>query len=82
MVFAANKGASTDSESFAFFTNDSWVILNEGEATLQVIDITGRVLSNEHINGSVSKAIQNVPGVYVIRLVNSENVKTQKIEVR
>lgn len=83
LVFSANgtNGASTGSASFAFFTNGNWIILNEGEATLQVIDITGRILSSETINGSVSKAIMGVPGVYVIRLVNGENVKTQKIVV-
>ena len=59
-----------------------WIIANEDEATLQVIDVNGRILSSETINGSVSKAINAAPGVYVIRLVNSKNVKTQKIVVR
>ena len=82
LVFATKDGPSTDSETFAFYSNGSWVISNEGEATLQVIDVNGRILSNEAVNGSVSKAVNAAPGVYVIRLINGDDVKTQKIVVR
>ena len=80
LVFAT--GSSTSSDTFAFYSNGNWVINNEGKATLQVIDVNGRILSSEQINGSVSKAIQAVPGVYMIRLINGENVMVQKIVVR
>ena len=76
------EDANGDSETFAFFGNGSWIIANEGEATLQVIDLNGRILSSETVNGSVSKSINAVPGVYMIRLINGENVKVQKIVVR
>ena len=84
LVFASSsiEEIDGDSDSFAFFSNGNWIIANEGQATLQVIDITGRILSSESINGSVSKAINATPGVYMIRLVNGENVKVQKIVVR
>ena len=83
LVFCASTADEGICEpSFAFFSNGNWIISNEGEATLQVIDITGRILSSETINGSVSKAINAVPGVYMIRLINGENVKVQKIVVR
>ena len=75
-------GVNNDSDNFAFFSNGNWIIGNEGEATLQVIDVTGRILSSETVNGSVSKAINAAPGVYMIRLINGENVKVQKIVVR
>ena len=80
LVFAV--GSSTDSETFAFYSNGNWIINNEGEATLQVIDVTGRILSSETVNGSVSKAINAAPGVYMIRLINGDNVRTQKVVVR
>jgi hypothetical protein len=71
---------------FAFFSNGNWIIANpstgSGPATLQVIDLNGRILSSETINGSVSKAIEAVPGAYVIRLINADDVKAQKIVVR
>jgi hypothetical protein len=84
LVFTTNMedGASTGSATFAFYSDGNWIIANEGEATLQVIDINGRILSSESINGSVSKAVQATPGVYVLRLVNGNDVKTQKIVVR
>ena len=84
LVFASKDedGPSTGSGTFAFFSDGNWIIANEGEATLQVIDLTGRILSSETVNGSVSKAIHVAPGVYVIRLINGDEVKVQKIVVR
>lgn len=82
LMFASNVDTDGDNDSFAFFSNGNWIIANEGQATLQVIDITGRILSSESINGSVSQAIDATAGVYMIRLINGENVKVQKIVVR
>ncbi len=79
LVFAIDR---TNDESFAFFNNDNWFINNDGKALLQVIDLNGRLLSNEQISGSVSKHIDAAPGVYVMRLINGDNVKTQKVVVR
>ena len=83
LVFAAAcEDVEGDSESFAFFSNGNWVINNNGKATLQVIDVIGRILSSETVNGSVSTTINVVPGVYMLRLVNGDNVKVQKVVVR
>lgn len=84
LVFSANNvdGPSTGSGTFAFFSNGEWVIGNEGEATLQVIDVNGRIVSNETINGTVATSINTTPGVYMLRLVNGNEVKTQKIVVK
>lgn len=84
LVFAANNedGVSTGSTAFAFYSNGTWVINNIGEATLQVVDVNGRILSSETVNGSVSKAINASAGVYMLRLINGNDVKTQKIVVR
>ena len=78
IVFAT--GASDD--NFAFFSNGSFVISNEGNATLQVVDVTGRIISSETINGSVSVNVDAAPGVYMLRLVNGSNVKVQKVVVK
>lgn len=84
LVFSANNvdGPSTGSEAFAFYSNGNWVVGNEGEATLQVIDVNGRIVSNETINGTVATSINATPGVYMFRLVNGNEVKTQKIVVK
>ena len=81
LVFNANDGTSTDSETFAFFIGNNLVINNEGEATLQVIDMMGRVLSSEQINGSYNNSLNLSAGVYVLRLSNGNTVKMQKIVI-
>ena len=80
LVFVC-EDANGDNETFAFYSNGNWIIANDGDATLQVIDLNGRILSNERINGSVSKGIHAAPGVYMIRLINGENVRVQKIVI-
>jgi uncharacterized membrane protein len=84
LVFNANvtDGPSTGSGAFAYFNGSEWQISNIGDATLQVVDMLGRTIKSERINGNVSISLNEVPGVYVMRLVNGENVKTQKIVVR
>ncbi len=83
LVFSGGQdGASTGSETFAYFNGSEWQISNIGDATLQVVDMLGRTIKSERINGNVSISLNEVPGVYVMRLVNGENVKTQKIVVK
>jgi hypothetical protein len=77
-VFTTNSGNKGD---FSFFSNGNWIINNDGEAVLQVVDVNGRILSSEEINGCVSKRIEAAPGVYMLRLVNGNDVKVQKIVV-
>ena len=80
LVFATGNNGSDD--NFAFFSNGSFVINNEGNATLQVVDVTGRIIKSESINGCANVNVNAAPGVYMLRLVNGENVKVQKVVVR
>ena len=80
LVYATGSGS--DDDSFAFFSDGQLIVSNDGKATLQVIDINGRILSSETISGSCSKTIEATAGVYMLRLINGENVKVQKIVVR
>jgi hypothetical protein len=79
LVFAV--GSSTGSDTFAFISNGN-IIVN-GEGTLQVIDMTGRVLYTAEANSAfrIQHSAFPTPGVYVLRLVNGDNVRTQKIVV-
>jgi len=82
LVYATTTGMNeNNAKSFAFFNGNEWVINNEGDATMQVIDVTGRVLIDEQINGSYNKGFNLNSGVYVIRLSNGNVVKTQKIVI-
>ena len=84
LVFNANNSTSENAfEPFAFFNGDSWTVSNMGEATLQVVDMLGRIISSETINGNATVSTANLStGVYVMRLVNGENLKTQKVVVK
>lgn len=75
-------GDANGDNDFAFFSNGKLIINNEGNATLQIVDVMGRILKSESINGCANVNVNAAPGVYMIRLVNGENVMTQKIVVR
>ena len=75
-------GDANDDNDFAFFNNDNWIISNEGNAIIQVIDVNGRIISTEAINGCANVNVNAAPGIYMIRLVNGNNTKTQKIVVK
>ena len=79
IVFATGNA---DDDSFAFFSNGNFIVNNDGEATLQVVDVTGRILSSQTINGSASVNVNAAAGVYMLRLVNGDNVRTQKVIVK
>ena len=82
LVFAT--GSSVDGDSFGFINGmgNLTIFGIEGEATLQVIDVTGRMLSSETFSGSYEKKLNAAPGVYMLRLINGNDVKVQKIVVR
>ena len=75
LVFATGN----DEESFAFFSNGSLFVNNEGSAVLQVVDVTGRIVKSESINGCANVSFDAAPGVYMVRLVNGDNMKVQKV---
>ena len=79
LVFAT--GVNND-DVFGFYSNGNWIINNDGDAVLQVIDVTGRIMSSEEIHGSCSKRIMAAPGVYMLRLVKGDDMKVQKIVVK
>lgn len=70
-----NANGNVENDIFAY-QNGSDIIVN-GEGELQVFDVTGRMVMNQHVNGVQTV---NMPsnGVYIFKL----NEKTQKIVVR
>ena len=79
LVFATGNASD---DNFAFFSNGSFVINNEGNAELQVIDLMGRIVKSESINGCANVSVNGAAGVYMLRLVNGDNVKVQKVVVK
>jgi len=66
-------------QSFAFFDGSQWLVTGEG--LLELIDLQGRVLWQGRLSGGQSRV--SLPSVaksmYLLRLVNSEETKVQKI---
>ena len=84
LLFIGND-ASIDSmanDTFAFFSNGSWIINNTGQATVQVIDLAGRILNSEHIEGCCNISFNVAPGIYLLRLINGNSLQTQKIIIK
>ena len=79
LVFGVNNTASESSDSnFAYMSDGNLVISDiEGEATLQIIDELGRIISTETVSGSYNKALNLKAGLYILNL----NGMTQKIVV-
>ncbi len=81
LLFEANGAMGND--NFAYYDGSTWVVTGcHDNATLQVVDVMGRVLSSQTVNGSAELNINQAQGVYVLRLVNNNEIKTQKIVVR
>ena len=82
LVFAT--GSSVDGDSFGFINaGGNFCIYGiEGEATVQVMDVVGHVLSSDTFSGSYERKLDVASGVYMIRLINGNDVKVQKIVVR
>ena len=72
--------ANDDNETFAFINNGN-IIVN-GEGTLQVIDMAGRVIVSHGGHTRCVPTSGMIPGVYVLRLINGDDIKVQKIVVR
>ena len=79
LVFAV--GSSTGSDTFAFISNGN-IIVN-GEGTLQIFDVLGHQLITKQLStlNSQLSTLNYKSGVYVLRLINGENVRTQKIVI-
>ena len=80
LVFNANEN-DNENEDFAFISNGE-IIIN-GEGTVQVIDMLGRQLfSRQASSGFRLPTSVFTPGVYVLRLINGNEIKTQKIIIK
>ena len=86
LVFASiSEDADGDNETFAFFNGSEWVVSNpstdSGSATLQVIDMMGRMLSSETITDNATISLNQVSGVYMLRLIAADGVRVQRVVV-
>ena len=84
LVFVANDAdlGGEGNDDFAFISNGQFIITSE--ATLQIIDMMGRVIVTKQLSTTNSQlpTANFKAGVYVLRLVNGDNIKTQKIVIK
>ncbi len=79
LVFVCGDANDDNDAPFAFISNSN-IIVN-GSGTLQIIDILGRELVKKELstlNAQLS-TLNYTLGVYVLRLINGDKVRTQKI---
>ena len=84
LVFVPNsENTVSNSEEFAYISNGEIVIIADaGTASLQVVDMMGRVLVCRDASNASAISTTGIPaGVYVLRLIDGENVRTQKIVI-
>lgn len=82
LVYKNTTSIEENGETFAYFNGENMIITNEGDAQLQVIDMTGRIVSTETLNGTATVKVNAAPGVYMLRLVNGNDIKTQKVIIK
>ena len=76
--------ANADNKNFAFISDGDIIITADVEdATLQVIDMMGRVIVSRNVNALGHVTTSGMPtGTYILRLINGDKVMTQKIVIR
>ena len=79
LVFSNGNQNDNDNEDFAFISNGDLIV--NGKGVVQVIDLLGHILVTDEASRRISTEGLTA-GVYVLRLINGENVKTQKIIVK
>ena len=82
LVFSEPADETSANRPFAYIA-DGEIRINEADArgaSLQVVDMTGRVIVTKDVARNVS-TIGMTPGVYVLRLIDGDNVRTQKIVI-
>ena len=84
LVFTADEDNLDNTDNFAFVSNGNIIIKggpSTSSGTLQIVDVTGRIVAKH------SGRIQCVPtagmasGVYVLRLIDGNSVRTQKMVI-
>lgn len=82
LLISGNSG--TGDEHFAFINNNN-VIINdiEGSASVQIFDVTGRQIIANEFNGSACISAEALnDGIYIIRMIDNNGIKTQKIVIQ
>lgn len=61
-----------------FADGQTFVFGAEENSIIQIIDVVGRIVLNENVNGYVNKSLSLRPGVYVAHMICGGVAKMQK----
>ena len=81
VIRLANGQQTTDNGQFVYQSGEELILSIEGH--VQIVDMLGRVVySNEHANGDNRISVSEFNNAaYVVRVINEEGVKTQKVVI-
>ncbi len=82
LVFSVSGDADGDDDApFAFISNGSIIVSDaNADATLQIVDMAGHIIVSADVARNISTNGM-AQGVYVLRLIKGDEVKTQRIVV-
>jgi fibronectin type 3 domain-containing protein len=81
LLFAPADETDYIANDFAFFADGHLHVFNQGKVSLQLIDMMGHILLTETLQGNFDKALDLVPGVYVVRLISEKTESSMKFVV-
>ena len=82
LVFSVSGDADSDNDTpFAFINNGSIIVSDaNADATLQIVDMAGHIIVSADVARNISTKGM-AQGVYVLRLIKGDEVKTQRIVI-
>ena len=83
-ILRLSRGTTNlEEEHFAYINNNGLIINNaSGNATLQIFDVMGRPVSSHNVSGNANIAMESLTnGVYILRLIDDNNVRIQKVVI-
>jgi hypothetical protein len=85
LVFSTEDAGGTPADQFAYIDANGNIIITEGDAcnaSLQVVDVMGRVIRCRDAVPASMPTTGMTPGIYILRLINGDSIRTQKIVVK
>ena len=81
LVFSVCEDADGNDAPFAFINNGNIIIIGaEADAVLQIVDVLGHVIVSTDVARNISTGGM-AKGMYILRLIEGEKVRTQKIVI-
>ena len=83
IIRLSNETLNLGDENFVYINNNGLIIDNaSSNATLQIFDVMGRPVASYNLSGSANISMESLTnGVYILRLMDENNVRVQKVVI-